>query len=781
MFDSIVFSAQHWRWPAIALALLCLCLATWSYWTARGSAIARLIGASLKTIAFAALAICLLEPVQRLERPLPGANTLGILLDNSRSMELRPSGSSTSRAAQIAQLIKPEASWQMRLAQDFSIKKYLFDARVQAVDDLASADFQGQYSMLGTSIETLQTRFSSQPMAGVILLTDGLSTDSILVDDPALEKFPIYPIIAAGADSFKDISIGETSVALSSFELSPVTIDATILCHGVAGRGVTVRVFDSAGKTLEKQSIKVESDDFQKRVRLQFKSPGVGWQTVRVRAMLTGEDSDDVSTVSPTEITELNNVRLVGVDRGGGPYRILYVAGRPNWEFKFLRRALEEDPEIKLHGLIRVAKKEPRFSFGDKSLGDVNPLVAGFTDNSDTAEKIDEPVLIKIGVEESGQLQAGFPGSAEDLFQYHAIIFDDVESSFFNSEQMMLVRQFVAERGGGFMMLGGQESFLGGGYEGTPIGDLLPVYLRGVELASLKSIPSIYGLTREGALQPWLRIRPTKLDEQQRFAKMPAFQVWNTVAEVKPGASILANLKVDDRELPGLIVQKFGKGQTGALMIGDFWRWSMRRAEAEKDDLAQTWRQVARWLTSDVPRRVEFEVTPPKSPTEPHRLTVELRDEQFKPLDNGTVQISVTEPNGKEITVSLQPDAQVSGRYFVDYWSRYDGGYACKVRAAAPDGGELDIVDSGWTAQPSAAEFERVMPDMKLLEQLASRSGGEVIPMDKLDDFVDSLPSRKVPITETRIEPWWHRPWLVMLAIGCLCAEWGLRRLKGLP
>ncbi len=781
MFESIVFSAEQWRWPAIGLAIGCVLLAGWSYWTARGSVPARLIAATLKTLAFAALAFCLMEPVQRSERPLPGANTLGILVDNSRSMELRPSGSSTSRAAQLKPLTQSNASWQMRLAQDFAVKKYLFDARVEAVDDLEKADFQGQYSMLGGALETLHTRFSNQPMAGVILMSDGLSTDEISPDDPRLKKFPIYPVVAAGSQSFKDIAIGETSVSLSSFELSPVTIDANIDCHGVAGRDVTVRVFDSSGQTLEKQSFKVESDDFHKRVRLQFKAPDVGWQTVRVRAMLTGEDTDDASSTSSTEITELNNTRLVGVDRGGGPYRILYVAGRPNWEFKFLRRALEEDVEIKLHGLIRVAKKEPRFSFGVKALGDVNPLVAGFSDNPDTAEKIDEPVLVKIGVEDSTQLQAGFPGSAEDLFQYHAIILDDVESSFFNSEQMMLMRQFVAERGGGFIMLGGQESFLGGGFEGTPIGDLLPVYLRGTELASLKSSPASYSLSREGALQPWLRLRSTKQEEQERFSQMPPFQVWNSVSEVKPGSSTLATIKVEDRELPGLIVQRFGKGQSGALMIGDFWRWSMRRSATDKDDLAQTWRQIARWLTSDVPRRVEFEVTPPKSPTEPHRLTVELRDEEFKPLDNGSVQLTVKEPSGKELTVTLQPDAQISGRYWIDYWSRLDGGYACKIRATGPDGSELDPLDSGWTAQPSAAEFNRVVPNMKLLEQLAAQSGGEVIPMDQLDAFVNSLPSRKVPITETRIEPWWHRPWLVLLAIGCLCAEWGLRRWNGLP
>ena len=36
---------------------------------------------------------------------------------------------------------------------------------------------------------------------------------------------------------------------------------------------------------------------------------------------------------------------------------------------------------------------------------------------------------------------------------------------------------FVSHRGGGFLMLGGRESFTGGKYERTPIGELLPIYL----------------------------------------------------------------------------------------------------------------------------------------------------------------------------------------------------------------------------------------------------------------------------------------------------------------
>src|SRR5262249_8043353 len=153
-------------------------------------------------------------------------------------------------------------------------------------------------------------------------------------------------------------------------------------------------------------------------------------------------------------------------------------------------------------------------------------------------EQYDQPVLIWVTSSESDEARKGFPTTAEELFPYHAVIFDKVEAGFFKADQLTLVQRFVSERGGGFMMLGGQESFHAGGYDSTPVGTILPVYLR--------EVPGISGpigpvenlrltLSREGWLQPWARIRSTESEEQARLGALPAFQVLNTVSGVKPG------------------------------------------------------------------------------------------------------------------------------------------------------------------------------------------------------------------------------------------------------
>lgn len=782
MFDSLILGGRDWWWLAVALSTAVAVFCLWSY--ALRSKVTGLtaLAMALKLAVVVLLALCLLEPQRRTERPRPGANVMAVVVDDSRSMEMRPPGANRSRMESLKPRLDTRSSWQARLAQDFDVRRYAFAGRLQAVDNLLDLKFEGNHSALADSLATLQSRFATRNVAGALLFTDGLATDDLqrLLRETQF-TFPLYPVVSAAGERFRDISLSNPSVLVSAFELAPASVEANLRATGLAGRDIAVRLIDPQGKTLERKVVPCDADSFEQRIRFQFQPSQPGLQMIEMRALLTSEDAEATEVTSRVEVTVANNRCLLAVNRGGGPYRILYVAGRPNWEYKFIRRALEEDVELQFHGLVRIAKKEPKFSFQDRVVESANPLKAGFSDDEETVEQYDEPVLLKIGEGSAESLKAGFPSGEEDLFAYHALILDDVEAEFFTQQQMLLIRQFVAERGGGLLMLGGQESFLGGNYTDSPLGDILPVYLRGSEEQVDKSQPVRYRLTREGGLEPWLRLRPNQADEAKRFEEMPDFLTWNAVPDVKPGASVLAEISTPQGNQPGLVAQRFGKGRTMALLVGDFWRWSLRRATLETDDLAQSWRQMARWLTSDVPRNVQVEVVQPASSLEPHAVTVSLRDRSFKPLDNATVKLTVTEPDGRSIEAVAIADPQRPGYYRCEYWSATDGGYRCRVDATSPDGEPLDVVETGWTAQPSAAEFSRVEPDIAVLKELADASQGELVDLDNLDEFVASLPSRKVPVTEARIEPLWHQPWLIALAIGCLCLEWGLRRWKGLP
>jgi pilus assembly protein TadC len=75
---------------------------------------------------------------------------------------------------------------------------------------------------------------------------------------------------------------------------------------------------------------------------------------------------------------------------------------------------------------------------------------------------------------------------------------------------------------------------------------------------------------------------------------------------VKPGASVIATAKDEaGKEYPALVVQRFGRGRTAAFTLGDVWRWGFRDAAAHRD-MDKAWRQLVRWLVTDVPNRVDL-------------------------------------------------------------------------------------------------------------------------------------------------------------------------------
>ena len=112
---------------------------------------------------------------------------------------------------------------------------------------------------------------------------------------------------------------------------------------------------------------------------------------------------------------------------------------------------------------------------------------------------------------------------------------------------------------------------------------------------------------------------------------------------------------------------------------------------------------------------------------------------------------------------------------------RQPGAYRAAVKVKAPDGSPVGEREAGWVAQPAAEEFRRLQPNRALLEEIAAKTGGEVV-AERRSRRVSwpNLPTRKAPITEPWIRPAWHHPLFYLAIIACLVGEWGLRRWKGL-
>ena len=256
-------------------------------------------------------------------------------------------------------------------------------------------------------------------------------------------------------------------------------------------------------------------------------------------------------------------------------------------------------------------------------------------------------------------------------------------------------------------------------------------------------------LTREGWLQPWVRTA------EDRRRRAPAAGRDDAVPDAQPRRRHQAGGRGPcrgDATLPARPRRRSwpsssARATSAALLIGDLWRWGMRRENPDRErprSLVASNRPLAgrrrarsrRGLRASQGRNRRLR---------PSNLAVRVRDAEYRPLDNAKVAFRVTLPGGDNLTLDAEPDGREAGTYAATYVPKQPGAYRVVATATAPDGSTVGEREAGWAAQPAADEFARLEPDREFLKTIASKTQGEVVDGDSLASFVASLSSRERP------------------------------------
>jgi hypothetical protein len=150
--------------------------------------------------------------------------------------------------------------------------------------------------------------------------------------------------------------------------------------------------------------------------------------------------------VAPGEIAGENNRRSVLVEPPGRRRRLLLVEGAPGYEHSFIKRAWQLDRGLEVDALVRKGRDD----------------------------KGRETYYVQAPRGRAGPLVSGFPSTREALFRYDAIALANVGADLLGAPEVELVRDFVAERGGGLLMLG-SRTLSPAGLSATPLEELMPV------------------------------------------------------------------------------------------------------------------------------------------------------------------------------------------------------------------------------------------------------------------------------------------------------------------
>ena len=346
----------------------------------------------------------------------------------------------------------------------------------------------------------------------------------------------------------------------------------------------------------------------------------------------------------PGEVITLNNSQELLLNVEDSKPKILYLEGTPRWEFKFIREALQPDKNLQLLSLLRTS--------GNK--------------------------FYRQGIENEDNLSSGFPSSKEELFQYKGLIIGSIEASFFTAEQLKLIGDFVSERGGGLMMLGGRHSFDAGNYGNTSVADLLPVNLgQRPAGSSFVLAPVKFRLSSYGKTHLVTRLVVDEHENEKRWNGLPEIGEFNWITSTKPGATVLASGAGSYSNAVLLALHRYGRGRVMAFMAASSWRWQMEMPH-EDDSHEIFWRQALRWLVSSSPDPVSLELD--RSVYEQDdivNLTVEVNDPSFTRLNDAEVIASVTSPDKRITDVPLKWIVRKDGLYTGEWRPTTKGIYRC--------------------------------------------------------------------------------------------------------
>lgn len=745
-----MFAQGEVRWTmwtgafvAVAVTALAIAAALAGYGGSRRVPLRdRIVLTTLRVALLLVVLACLFRPVLVVRAAVPQQNVVGVLLDDSRSMQIADMDGGARSAVVQSAFGGPEAGTLKALADRFAVRVFRFASSSTRAAGAKELTFGGTETRLGASLESARQELAGLPLAGLVMVSDGADTADAALGDALLglkaDGVPVFTVGVGRETLDKDIQIGRVNTPRTALKGTTLLVDVVVAQRGFDGQSVTLDVEDE-GRIVSTQTVTLPAGGAPATVPVRITVDEEGPRVLRFRV-----------PSMPGELVAENNQREALIDVRDRREKILYFEGEPRFELKFIRRAVTDDKNVDVVALQRTA------------------------DNK----------FLRLNVDNADELVAGFPKTREELFAYRGLVLGSIEAGAFSGDQLRMIAEFVDRRGGGLLALGGPRAFSEGGYAGTAVADSLPVVLdpglreRDGELVRLNVKP-----TRAGAASAVTQVATTEAASMERWNTMPVVTAVNRLSAIKPGATVLlSGADGARRDYPVLVFQRYGRGKAFAFTPQDSWVWQMH-ASMPVEDLTHEnfWRQLLRWVVDEVPDQVEIRMTSDRvEPGSAVAFTASVADKAFLELNDASVTATVSSPDGTTLDVPMAWGGEKAGEYQGTFTARAPGWYEVRT-VATRAGAEVGRAVAHVRSAPGEQEYFDATLRAGTLRRIAEETGGRYYAANSVDTLADDLRYTGRGVTTVEEHDLWHMPIVLLLILGLLSAEWGYRRVVGLP
>jgi uncharacterized membrane protein len=699
-----------------------------------------------------------------------------VLLDTSGSMLY--GDEDTSRLQQAVDNLTESAL--PALESQFAVNLFSFAGDLVELPSLEQVPPPGPVTHIGEALLNVLRGAQSGAVAAVVLVSDGADNsadfDQAKIAEIASFGVPIHTV-GVGAETMpNDLELED--VQLPSVGLPGSTVSAQVSIRHSGAALAQLKVYDGDA-ILASEAIQL---------------PGISGVTTRWVDIEVGaagvRDLKFALDALPDETNVINNSRLRPMEVPEQRRHILYIDGEPRWEYKFIRRAIDENPAVRVASMLKTTPNK----------------------------------IYRQGIETPDELADGFPTEELELFRYDALMIGSFEAAALTPAQHDMIREFVSRRGGSLLMLGGRRGITDGGWGPTSVAEVLPVRLPELDGPSFVRAPAKALLTQAGRTSAMTRLEADDKANEAAWAELPDLADFQTLGEPKPGAEYLLEAEFDGRTAPLLVHQRYGLGNVYVLATGGTWRWQMQLPH--EDQRHETfWRQFLQAAATTAPQPVTLTSERVFYGDESTVvLRAEVRDKSYRQAGDAAVTLEVSDGLGPPTSVEMTPVAGEQGLYEAAYETGHTGVF--RFEAVAKTAGEAGVdagdgatqgadegrdargratqgavADEGRDARGRATqgavaeelgrarfavrredgviEHYRVQQNRPLLERLAAATGGTYFAVDDVSRLPEAVSFSEAGSVERQVLDLWNVPLAFLLLLLLKAGEWLVRLYWG--
>jgi len=589
---------------------------------------------------------------------------------------------------------------------------------------------------IGDALREVVNRKRGQPLAGILLVTDGANNSGSQPREAAglvrQEGVPLY-VYGVGITSPRDIIVGNIFAPDITFVKDEVPITVRVRSQGLRGETAEL-VLKLDHQTVAARTVTF-AEDGEQVIPLKFTPQSAG-------------DFDLEASIEPRadEAVKDNNSRTQRLRVIDAKIKVLLVDQAPRWEFRYLQAMLLRDRRVELKCFL--VEGDPAIARGDNT-----------------------PYLPQ------------FPTKKEDLFKYDLVVFGDVDPKSITPAQLENLNELISKFGGALVMVAGRR-FSPHAYRRTVMEKILPVEFDSPTLDSPRDAvadkPVRLELTAAGRANPMLRLSDKDEENTALWKQLPPLYWIAKVARPKPAAEVLLVDPDPAREsrfgkMPVVAYQQYGLGQVMYVGTDNTWRWRKNAGDIYYTTL---WGQIAqrvslqRFLGGSARTQL---TTDRQNYLTGDRISIYARlyGVGFEPVQEPAVKgfYGLKNAQGPHPEVSLRPIPEQPGLYRAEFVAPAPGNYQFWVEQDPDTRLDFNVTEPKF-------ELGETAMNAPLLQEIASATGGAFFREEDLYKLPETIRLKSERVRSPLEVELWASPFYFLLLLGVVTVEWVLRKMS---